>query len=251
MKTKQRVFILVLATFFVASLTLGIIAILRLHVSPNTNPALRPEHLLSLKPNPASDVSILLIGNSMVLENDLPAALKQLAKPDSYDVDIAVAAANGARLVETIRLDEFHAAIAQEWDVIILQDFTKTPLRWFDRIGGRWAIENIVRRTNGSKVLLLPPPPSLPGTQVYSDAGVLTKEPRDPHDYARRTLEYYESLGFPVAPVPDVWLEAVDAGQNLYTEDGHHPNAMGTAVIATAIWQHLRVILASENQTQN
>ena len=118
----------------------------RLHKDPRQKPFLTDDHLegVSVRSNEAH--RILFVGNSIVLNHDVPARITALAEQEGVQLNTATAAANGARLIETIRLESLnHILQPGLWDVVVLQDFTKTPLRAFDSWGSRYAMKQISR----------------------------------------------------------------------------------------------------------
>lgn len=221
----------------------GVAGTLRLHKSPHVFPHLTEEHLSDLSARNLDEPSVLFIGNSMVVQNDLPGRVAALAISEGVQLTTASASANGARLTETIRTQGLDGVLAKDWNVLVVQDFTKTPLRANDRWASARAVRHIAQTSASATILLYPPFPSAAENGVYRDAGRLTITPTSPQDYAARTLDHYERLGHRVAPVPQRWLEAIDAGQALYDRDGHHPNEAGTDLVARVIWGELKVML--------
>jgi hypothetical protein len=209
----------------------------RLHATPQRHPFLVPEHLASLADNDLPHPRVLFVGNSMLLRHDVPGLVAGQSR-----FHTAMAAADGARLVETARLDGFREAVANGgWDAVVLQDFTKTPLRAIDRFASAQAMRWIARQSAPAKVLLYPPWPAADGNSVYRDAGRLTTTPQDPHDFARRTMAHYSSVaednGFQLVPVPLAWLDAKDPA--LYDDDGHHASVLGAQFVARLIAEAL------------
>ncbi len=177
----------------------------------------------------------------MVLRHDVPARVASLT-----GISTAMAAANGARLIETVRIERLQPVLtAVDWSAIVLQDFTKTPLRGVDRFASERAMTWIASQTSGARVLLFPPWPSAAGSAVYQDAGPFTTTPDDPQDYARRTMGFYTSVadrhGFSVAPVPGTWLSAGNPA--LYAEDNHHASVAGAALVAEVLASELKKLL--------
>ena len=113
---------------------------LRLHKTPRREPYLTEAHLAALANADLPRPRVLFIGNSMVLGNDLPGLVAERAAEDGVELSVATAAAGGARLVETVRLPGLGPLLAREWDAVVAQDFTKTPLRAPDRWGSRRAM---------------------------------------------------------------------------------------------------------------
>jgi len=218
-------------------------AAFRLHAAPRRGPYLTEAHLAALRSAELPRPRVLFVGNSMVLRNDLADRVADRALADGVALSTAVASANGARLVETVRLSGFRAVLRRDWDAVVLQDFTKTPLRGIDRWGSARAVGLIARTAAPAPLLLYPPNPARGDNAVYRDAGFLTAEPSSPRGFADRAMSHYGSLGHRVVPVPHSWIDAAEAGAPLYEEDGHHPSPAGTDLIAGLIWTELAALL--------
>ncbi len=181
-----------------------------------------------------------------MLNHDLPETVAGLAASDGIKLGVATAAASGARLIETIRIDRFRDLLVQvPWDVVVLQDFTKTPLRAPDRWGSFLAIRRMARLLGETPIVLYPPFPASAGNPVYASAGRFFTTPKDPADYGRRTMAHYAGIadahGLHVAPVPERWLET--AGPQFYASDGHHPSRAGSAFVASVLWLVIKTAL--------
>ena len=228
-----------------AAIGAGGAGIFRLHATPRRRPFLTDAHLNALDASALPEPRLLFIGNSMVLRGDLPARVVARAAADGQSLGVATAAAEGARLIETWRIETFREMLTREpWDAVVVQDFTKTPLRAIDRAGSAFAIRAIARAAAPAHLLLYPPFPAAAGNAVYRDAGRLTAVPESPEDYARRSTAHYAALAggrITVVHVPSRWLEEGEAG--FYAPDGHHPSEAGSDFIAGVIWDHLRFIL--------
>ena len=217
----------------------------RPHRDPRRTPFLTSSHLQSLATAQLERPRVLFIGNSMILRHDVPGLTAEQAALDGHRLSAATAAADGARLIETLRLDAVRAVLRPGfWDAVILQDFTKTPLRAFDRWGSDLAMGDIGKRVAPSPVILYPPWPATSGNSVYRDAGFLTATPASPDVFRARTMAFYEGVarkhGFHVAPVPEAWAAAADRGEDLFHPDGHHANANGADLIAKVLWPAIR-----------
>ena len=216
----------------------------RLHKDPRQKPFLTDDHLEGV----SEAHRILFVGNSIVLNHDVPARITALAEQEGVQLNTATAAANGARLIETIRLESLnHILQPGLWDVVVLQDFTKTPLRAFDRWGSRYAMKQISRSVGTIPVLLFPPWPAAETNHVYQDPGFMVQAPADPEDYAARSMAFYTSIaqdhGFHVAPVPLAWLKATHDGAPLYHQDTLHASEAGADFAAAQLWAALKPLL--------
>ena len=243
----RRAFLLSAAALTGAT-ALGGVATLRLHLSPRTDPFLTPEHLAQIAATDLPRPRVLFVGNSMVLRHDVPARLAGIARAEGHQIAVATAAANGARLIETLRIAELRLVLKPDyWDAVILQDFTETPLRAPDRWGSAIAMTRIARQVAPAPILLYPPWPGDHGHPIYKNAGRLKAQPENPSDYAARTMAHYTRVsrknGFDIAPVPQRWLEAVAEGEGLYDKDRHHANAHGAALVARILWESLKPLL--------
>ncbi|MEM6498884.1 MAG: hypothetical protein AAF709_19455 [Pseudomonadota bacterium] len=182
----------------------------------------------------------------MVINNDLPSMVAALATKDGIALSTAAASANGARLVETLRVDGFRELLKDvRWDAIVVQDFTKTPLWISDRWGSSWAIKEIAN-VSQRPIVLYPPFPAVAEHAVYRSTGPLITTPKDPADYAARTLAHYSRLaareGVHLANVPEAWM--TNATPDFYASDGLHPSNKGSAFIASILWPVIRTVLA-------
>ncbi len=220
-------------------------ATLRWHASPRRAPYLTDAHLRGLALPAGDGPRVLFIGNSMLLRHDVPGRVAAAAAREGITLRPALAAAQGARLIETLRIDALEDVMRPGlWEALVLQDFTKTPLRAVDRWGSACAIKAMARRVAPTPVLLAPPWPARAGANVYAGAGFLTDEPASPEEYATRTMAHYSAvardISATVAPLPPRWLTA---DQDLYDPDGHHANPDGASLMAEVIWTTLRDII--------
>lgn len=225
-------------------------ATLRLHKVPRTSPLLEDAHLAALAAAPRTGQRVLFIGNSMLLNHDVPGRVAKAAAADGVTLDVATAAAHGARLIETSRLSALDPILRPDlWDAIVLQDFTRTPLRRIDRWGSAWAIGRIVARTAPTPVVLFPPWPAAAGNAVYTHAGLFAATPDGPDDFAKRTMDFYKRVATRhqacLAPVPYAWRAADQAGQALFAADGHHANPAGATLVAGVLWDCLGMALGA------
>ncbi len=218
----------------------------RWHQTPRRHPFLTDAHLQQLPMPPDGPPRVLFIGNSLLLHHDVPGRVARLAQAEGMALRPALAAANGARLVETMRIKALADVMRPGmWEALVLQDFTRTPLRLLDRVGSLRAMSTMVKRVGPVPVLLFPPWPARAGHPVYRDAGRLTPEPANPEDYAARTMRHYHNLArhlnARVAPVPDRWLEARNPA--LYVPDRLHASPEGAGFVAEVLWEELRGML--------
>ena len=218
----------------------------RVNHAAKTTPKLTEHHLATLRNTNSTSHRVLFVGNSLVLGHDVPAQIEALAATDGYGLETATAAAGGAHLIESLRLSGLRALLDPDlWDAVVLQDFTKTSLRVFNRWGSSLAVRHIARQVRPTPVILYPPFPAAEKNHVYRQPGRMMATPTNPTDYARRTMAHYNAMAFDpqihVAPVPNQWL--ADGRDALYADDGLHASAEGAALIARVLWSSLKDIL--------
>lgn len=210
---------------------------------PRRFPKLTREHLKSLVAADLPRPRVLFIGNSMVLRNDMPEMVQALARDEGVDMAVAVAAANGARLTDTLRVGELWDVLSMDWDVVVVQDFTSTALSKVHAWASHRAIDRIAAKVAPTPLLLYPTNPGAPGHRVYADAGRFATTPDGPEDFAARTTAHYAATGHEVAPVADAWIEAKEYWPEMYHDDGHHPSVAGSRFIARVLWDALKSLL--------
>lgn len=218
----------------------------RWHAQPPRYPALTNAHLQGLADLEPAPTRVLFVGNSMVLHHDLPELVAARAADAGHPVQAAMAAGQGARLIETLAVDSFREALRLGWDVLVLQDYSGTPLRAPDRWGSAYAMRAMAKEARARGVLLYPTWAFPPKHGVYhGKAGFLARTPENPADFAEMIIAYYEGLaeaeGWVRAPVTEALLP--DATPWL-ADDIHHLNAHGAELVAGVIWESLKGMLA-------
>ncbi|MEM6578814.1 MAG: hypothetical protein AAF678_10005 [Pseudomonadota bacterium] len=190
---------------------------------------------------------ILLIGNSATISSGF---LQHLSSEVAETAYLARASANGARLVQSLRIASLRTLTrAIRWDVLVLQDFSSTPLHPADRLASRLAISRFATLAAPAHVVLFPHWPSAPGHVVYRGGlGAGYAVPEDLEEYAARSQAHYRQCARRVdgtlAPVLPAWVAALAQGEQLYQRDGHHASAAGAALAAKTLWPAIRAALS-------
>lgn len=215
---------------------------LRLHKTPRRTPFLTIAHLQRLAQKPLAQPRVLFVGNSMTLMHDLPLRVAAAAARDGLVLQLAVAAANGARLIETWRLPDFRHLLAQGWNVLVLQDFSATCLSFTDRWGSAMAMRSMARQARAGTVLLYPTWAFPAQHQIYrNQSGFLTTMPSTPEDFAQCIIAHYTSLAQTEGWVRSPVTEAMRPDPTPYlADDQHHLNPDGANFVAQILWQSLR-----------
>lgn len=183
---------------------------------------------------------ILMLGNSFTSANHMPQRLAQLTGGE-----VVHHTRGGARLSEQLnprtRLGaQTHAALIHErWDYVVLQEMSHGPMTSPKSFLS--SVEQLCKqiRENGAT-------PILYATWAYRKGGAkLTAKGWDYDEMARRMSEAYhraaEENHTLIADVGRRFYQMSDT-QELYADDGVHPNEWGSRIaaetIATVIQQH-------------
>ena len=220
----------------------------RLHATPRREPFLTDAHLSALSERPQQPKRVLFVGNSFTLQHDVPGLVAQRAAAEGVALQAATAAANGARLIESLRVAPFRAVLKKGWDVLVFQGFSTMVLRAPDRWAAAYAMRQMAHDAGTSAVLLFPTWALPAAHRVYREGGGrLSATPVDRDDFARRITLFYSALaqseGWERAPV----TEALHEDINLYTgPDGHHLNTAGAERVADVLWGSLRDMIVQQ-----
>lgn len=186
---------------------------------------------------------VLVVGNSATIQSNFWDYLTDAARSNAVPVHLARASANGARLIETLRIAPLRKLLRDvDWDVVVMQDFSSTALNSEDRLASDFAIRAMARLARPASVVLFPHWPSAPGHSVYRGGlGSHIATPKNLADYAARSQTHYErtaaKCGGVVVPVLAQWETAVSSGKDLYVGDRHHANRKGAELAAHAVWR--------------
>lgn len=176
---------------------------------------------------------ILMLGNSFTLANHLPQMLAGLT-----NAQVAHHTRGGARLAEQLNPKtklgaRTQAALATErWDYVILQEMSHGPITAPERFFA--SVEQLCRqiRANGAV-------PILYATWAYQKNGAkLRAKGWDYDEMARKLSEAYHKAarenGALLADVGRRFYE-LSQTQDLYADDGVHPNERGSRLAAQTI----------------
>ncbi|MEW6707237.1 MAG: SGNH/GDSL hydrolase family protein [Pseudomonadota bacterium] len=177
-------------------------------------------------------VRVLFIGNSYTFYHRMPATVSAMASADdaARPFDTKVVAIPGATLQQHWDNGAAVAAIRERrWDYVVLQEHSRRPL--LDRpLMHRYAslLHQEIQRSGARTVFF-------------------ATWPRRDHPQTLAGLkDAYESIAAElrakVAPVGAVWQRARerDPGLELYTDDGSHPTATASYLVACTLYLTLR-----------
>lgn len=172
-------------------------------------------------------VSVLFLGNSYTDVNDLPGVVAAMAKAGKTKLKTQAYTAGGASFLEF--WEEPKHAKARElvkqggFDYVVLQDQSVTPCtspQWTLKFGGKWA--QLAHYGKSKPVFFLTWAHRTPDGSAFDAAmqDALTT-------VYRRAAQENDAL---LAPVGEAWRRwyQLHPTESLHTEDGSHPNALGT-----------------------
>lgn len=244
----RRTLVIALGTGAVTAGLVGSANLPEIRDQPLRDPFLTDAHLRAVAEADLPRQRVHFVGNSLTLGHDVPGRVARHAARDGMSLATAIAAANGARLVETWRIDAFRRLLQPAyWDAVVLQDFTETALRRADSWASAYAIRRMASTLAPTPIVLYPPFPAGPYNRIYRTSGWSDPAPDDPSDYARRTIAHYSELaerpGITRAPIPERWL--AENNTAYYAEDNHHASASGAEFVARILWGTIREALSA------
>lgn len=186
---------------------------------------------------------ILMLGNSFIFKNHLPELLA-----DELGAEVVQHTRGGARLAEQLnpktRMGSrtLHALEHETWDYVILQEMSNGPITAKESF-----LKNV--RLLCEKIRAAKATPVLYATWAYQKGGKQLQAFGMDYDemYQKMYEAYHEAADQNHALIADVgkkFYELADQ-EELYAEDGCHPNELGTQTAARVIAD---VILADQNE---
>jgi len=194
-------------------------------------------------------MTVLFVGNSYTMVNDLPGVIANIAATDTA-TPVTIRA--GRFLKPGTPLSEHWDRRAQadplsagRWDYVVLQDSSMLPvipslLGDMKSSTANWV--NAVRQT-GSRPVLYEAWARQPGSSWYKTKELERfKTPEQMQDEIDRVINGLgASLGAMVVPVGDYWMACMSqaGAPNLYMADGTHPSPAGTYLTALVFYRKL------------
>jgi len=191
---------------------------------------------------------ILMLGNSFTFYNDMPSIFAELS-----NAEVIAHTRGGARLAEQLNPEtemgaKTLAALdgSQSWDYVILQGQSSEPV-----LSKEAFLKSVVGLCE--KIHAISATPLLYSTWAYQKDSAVMKEMAEKHGlsydvmYAQLASAYREAAeqnDALVADVGKVFYERSET-QNLYTEDGKHPNETGSRLAAETL---AAVIIADQKK---
>lgn len=179
---------------------------------------------------------MLLLGNSYTAALDLPEKLAAV-----LSAEVVAHTRGGARLAEQLNEktklgSRTQKALKEEkWDYVILQEMSKGPVIYPERY-----LESVAKlskqiKENGAV-------PVIYCTWAYQkDSPVMEKEPFSYEEmYQKLEAMCHQAAQENGALLADVGTVFFQAKENLYAQDGSHPNALGVEKIVEVLAQTIR-----------
>ena len=170
---------------------------------------------------------VLYIGNSYTYYFRMPAVVAAMAKGSegARPVQSRVVVAPGATLQSHWESGEAQAAIRErQWDYVVLQEQSLRPIRDFERMLQYARLLDEEIRRHGARTVLF---------ATWARQGYPAMQDRLDAAYQRVALD----LNAQVAPVGRVWQATLVADDTVrvFDEDGSHPSAAGSYLVACVI----------------
>ena len=184
---------------------------------------------------------ILMLGNSFTFANNMPKTLANL-----IDAEVVQHTRGGARLAEQLNPDTKMGGMTQaaleneKWDYVILQEMSNGPITSRESFLKNTALLCERIRANGAV-------PVLYATWAYQKGGKQLESFGMDYDemYQKMYDAYHEAADRNEALIADVGKRFYEeaAKQDIFAEDGCHPNELGSRLAAQVIAD---VILADQ-----
>lgn len=180
-------------------------------------------------------VSVLFLGNSYTYANDLPGVVAAMGKAGKAKLKTQAYTAGGTALIQF--WEEPAHAPARElvkqggFDYVVLQDQSVTPCtapQWTLKFGGKWA--QLAHYAKSKPVFFLTWAHRTPDGSAFD-----TRMQDELTAVYRRAAQENDAL---LAPVGEAWRRwhQLHPTDTLHTEDGSHPNALGTYLTACVFY---------------
>ncbi|HYD17723.1 MAG TPA: DUF4886 domain-containing protein [Patescibacteria group bacterium] len=195
----------------------------------------------------AQDISVLLVGNSYTLRNNLPGMLEQVAAAaPGPKITARVAAKNGANLSALWADKDIRAGIGEDRiDYVVLQEQSFWAMfpeqaETTAVAAGDWAKEAMRR---DAKLVIFETWARQPNSFWYTDKRYsFLKTPKNMREkIAAATAALAAQVNAPVAPVGAAFADALRDNPKfpLYEADSHHPSTAGSYLAALVLYKTL------------
>lgn len=181
--------------------------------------------------DPSGNLSVLFIGNSLTLQNDLPGVVAAIAAADGRSISVETDAVPSTALIDHVTHGDALTAIrGSSWDYVILQQGPSRYAICFDTtVMALQALDEPIRAAGGTPALLMVWPSAF-------DSG------NGGFDIVRESYqEAAKAVNALFLPAGEAWriAWASDPSLQLYGSDGFHPAPLGTFLAALVIYERL------------
>ncbi len=187
---------------------------------------------------------VLFLGNSFLLEHDVPALVAARAAAEGREIAPHLLARGGARLALHWARAEVRETLAWGWEAVVLQDHSTEALHEGRRAQSAAAIRALARAAAPAAVVLAVPWARAPGHPLYRrPAAPGYAAPRSPAEMTRAAMAHFaplaEETGAALAPIAPAFLSAMAEGRSVHRADRYHASAEGARLAAAVIWRAL------------
>lgn len=161
---------------------------------------------------------LLFVGNSFTFRNDLPALISQMAP---HEIESQMIVAGGASLRNHINSGAIKTALAQTWDMVILQEQSTLPIKNTRRFHENVREVQTLIEESGAQTALY---------QTWARKNV--PETQETLSVAYENIAH--EIGARLIPVGRAWQAALKMQSDLplYDADGSHPAPLGSYLAA-------------------
>lgn len=188
------------------------------------------------------ETSVLFIGNSYTHMNKMPEIFEKIAKTKGQRVHVEMSAQSGASLrVHCDRPDMFKAIKSRNWDVVVVQGFSREfsfRPAYIDTATMPFLLriyDSIKANHSCTQVMLYQTWGYIDGFPYREEINTYTRMT----DSISKGYQYASAvLNVPIVPVGKVWQEVrfLTSKTKLYEEDGQHPTEMASYLIASTFY---------------
>jgi hypothetical protein len=200
--------------------------------------------IVSVQAQTIDSVKILFVGNSYVYYNNLPTLFALLAESGGKKVTVGSSAIGSYRLIDHAGNSTTLSLIAQQWNMVVLQEQSVLPVIQFLRDAMMYPaarfLDSLIRERGASTLFYMTWGRKYGGT--FSLSGYRTINFQDYHHMQDSLTSAYREvagkLQARVIPVGIAWKNAIleDPSADLWISDYSHPTLKGSYLAACTFY---------------
>lgn len=188
-------------------------------------------------------IKVLFIGNSYTYYNDMPQLLESIAQSQqssAYIIHTEHITKNGATLKQHWEEKNAVAKITSgSWHYVVLQEQSTAML--YDEHAKEAYVHmhkfNEIIKKAGARSILYVTWPRKPGHTLYEKHSLDFNGME--YQINNRSHQMAKQLGMGLIYTSSIWKEALRQNIPIYTEDGSHPSAYGSYLVALKLYKYM------------